>query len=459
MDHQRGPFALTFIVNCVHYYCRVEVTVFRLSISSNDFKMQFLNVNFKRSGPMDPMDEITKSYDRLVLSATMLLLLMSWVFLAISTIPLSLSLSIANSNLASSRLEFLSSATSSTVLTSLTIGYYYYSEKQDTAASLVLPLQFLPRAGCLAVRINVNDKTGMQRLFSYLAVIDTGSPFCTAPPTILPFSKDESQRYPPTLEQYGEAIGSMKWRSITNGVQILTDSYVKPLDITGKMFVGIPDDNVVDDTGGIFLGLMLQDKYRPTVLNQWGYSSFVLDYRNQTLKLAGKKANMILDKNDPNAMELFDLTPFGDNVHHYGVQCTCFSLQSSASKESFTVSSLNRPVIAVIDSGLTGCVFSDSLRDELMTIMVKNKNKDYNGNANFWEQVAGMTVSLSTISGKVLTLSSNPAYWSLSAFKLPWFYNDQTTHPHVIAVGATFLASSTRISLDPLARRIKIESA
>jgi hypothetical protein len=326
-------------------------------------------------------------------------------------------------------------------------------ENDDSRMEKVeIPLQFLPRGGCLALKININDKRGLRRLFSYYAVVDTGSPFVTAPNGILPYSTSVSRRYPPTKEQYGETVGSMVWRSVSNA-EINTKILEQPLlllDSTSaskRMIVGIPGDDVVDDTGGIFLGLILQDDVRPTALHQLGYNSFILDYRSRCLIL-GKKN--VLDQNDPDAMELFDFAPYGSNIHHYGVVANSFALVYSSrtatdSEPPIAGTSLKRPVVAVIDSGLTGCVFSDSLRDELL--------KD--GRCSSLQKLSGLQVTLPTKSGDSLTLVSNPEYWSLASFKLPWFDDDES-HPHVIAMGATFLVN-TRISMDPLSRRTKIE--
>lgn len=349
------------------------------------------------------------------------------------------------SNVVASRHQFLLESTYSLLLLS--------QRKRESKSSdaLTLPLRFLPNGGCLAVKLMVNDQRNRQ-LFSYYAFVDTGSPFLTAPPTILPYSKDESQQYPPSQEQYGESVGQMQWRSISN-VEVITSSYI-PFDIPQKKtIVGIPDNNVVDDTGGIFLGLIYRDDYRPSVMQQWGYSTFMLDYRDKLLTFY---KTSIIPKDEPAALKLFDFSPYGDTLYHYGVHCASFTLQmtstasvvNDATRRSNThkISTMRRPVVAVVDSGLTGCVFSDSLRDELASLGYNNM-----------KGVTGLTVDLPTISGGNLTLSSSPQYWFLSSFKLPWFDDDEE-HPHVIAMGATFLAPNCRISVDPVSQRIAIDN-
>ena len=340
---------------------------------------------------------------------------------------------------------------------SLPAGWNLLSKSSNTTNDneldvVEIPLTFLPRGGCLAVKVSLNDRTYSQRIFGYYAIVDTGSPFLTAPPEISRYSRDESQRLPPTQEQYGEAVGSMQWRSVLN-VEILTSKYDAPLTLP-KLIAGLPESNVVDDTGGIFLGLIWRDDQRPSFLQQCGYTSFILDYPQRQLTLSRRSTTMEqaeATEEDSRLLQLFDFSPYGKDLYHYGVPCQSFTLVLSGNKTIPIMSlSLKRPVIAVIDSGLTGCIFSDSLRDELL-------DGGHVGSSNL-EQVQGLQVSLPTLGSgaAALILSSSPKYWSLSRFKLPWF-DDDATHPHVIAMGATFL-SKARISIDPLDGKAKIET-
>ncbi|CAB9530292.1 unknown protein (Partial), partial [Seminavis robusta] len=295
---------------------------------------------------------------------------------------------------------------------------WFPSITRSTTGTIELPLIFLPNGGCLAVKISFNDRNNERRLLVYSAIVDTGSPFLTAPSATERYSRDASRRYPPTQEQYGEAVGSMQWRSASN-VEFPTQDFEHPL-LMDKTIFGIPNANVVDDTGGIFCGLILQDDKRPTVLHQWGYSSFILDYSNKILTLSQQN---VIDQHDGEALQLFDFAPYGENIHHYGVLCPSFALVMSSTanqkEREMTVSILQRPVVAVIDSGLTGCVFSDSLQNELLS----------SGKLQSLDDVSGLSVTLPQQSGTPLTLSSNQQYWFLTSFKLPWFQDDDR-HPH-----------------------------
>lgn len=319
--------------------------------------------------------------------------------------------------------------------------------------SIDIPLTFLPRGGCLAVKVSLNDRTNTQQRFGYYAIIDTGSPFLTAPPEISRYSQDASPRFPPTQEQYGEAVGGVQWRSLAN-VEILSTNYEQPLMIP-KIIAGLPESNVVDGTGGIFLGLIGRDDNRPSFLPQCGYTSFLLDYPRRRLTLSGDSTIPMEDTGvDSPLLDLFDLSPYGKKVYHYGVQAESFTVLSDKAKKAIPISSLKRPVIAVIDSGLTGCIFSDSLQNELV--------KEGLVGRDYLKQVDGLQISLPmrTMTGmqsdKVQVLSSKPDYWNLSSFKLPWFEDDDTVHPHIIVMGATFLSES-RIFIDPVGRKAKID--
>ena len=72
----------------------------------------------------------------------------------------------------------------------LGISLPFLSPTTSTNDVVEIPLTFLRLGGCLAVKISVNDKRTDTRIISYSAVVDTGSPFVTAPPEIQPYSKD-----------------------------------------------------------------------------------------------------------------------------------------------------------------------------------------------------------------------------------------------------------------------------
>jgi len=320
-------------------------------------------------------------------------------------------------------------------------------------------LQFLPRAGCLAVPVTLRGRAGTWA--RYTAVVDTGSPFLTAPPTraILDVTTP-SRRYPSTQEQYGSTIGQdIRWRSTTRSsspIQLGTTSFP-----TLEPFVlALSSGGLMEATGGIFLGLMATDDERPAVLEQLGLHSLRIDYRQRILQLSTQpllpmRTNhhlsppSTMDRNN-HVMNLFDLSPFGPNLHHYAVEChelIFFSRSASSSRtkrQSIPLSKLSRTVVVVIDTGLSGCILSDSWRHEALP-------------SGPLGQLSGMQLGLGNAErgGVVTQLQSNDTYWYVDCFRLPWFTKEED-HPHIIAAGATFLQNSV-ISIDNQARTIAIQ--
>ena len=376
-----------------------------------------------------------------------------------------------------------------------------------TAAVLSIPLIFLPRAGCLALCIRLenseaqNDKTTINasmdtspNVLEYYAVVDTGSPFLTAPRRALEYSQDASQLYPSTAEQYGESIGDMEWRESNVGVfqQLEQDNRnhkssnrarTRNKGTTGSansrsMILGVPPEAVLQDTGGIFCGLLAQDDARPTFLQQLGLSSFVLDWEKQCL-LLGDDVDM--DKDTPasvsalmdnsrapsktQALPLYNLSPYGPNLHHYAVLCSSVTFQfasnngdndehsnNNGGSQTFrTGVNLQRPVVVVLDSGLTGCILSDSWLTE-ETFFSPDELPTLQGAVIELEGDKESPPLPS--SSAVVTLSSQPAYWYLSCFRLPWFTSEDD-HPHVIAAGTTFL-NGCRMPVDTKMGRVSL---
>jgi hypothetical protein len=117
-----------------------------------------------------------------------------------------------------------------------------------------------------------------------------------------------------------------------------------------------------------------------------------------------------------------------------------------SSTEIIPASALQRPVVAILDTGLTGCICSDSLYHELF-----GSRRDFDSAI----VVKGATVTLPTIGGKAMELPSFDEYWQFSSFRLPWF-DDEERHPHIIALGSTFWANTDSLVIDVDSQRAKI---
>lgn len=129
-------------------------------------------------------------------------------------------------------------------------------QEQPVDSLLIIPLRFLPRGGCWALKIfTSNDEQDK----SYYAVVDTGSPFLTAPSSLSSISQTTS--YDMTKEQYGQTISEMNWKKIPY-VTLLEKSTI--ID-TENFVVGMEANQ---DSQSAFSGMVNIDDNCPTFLEQ-----------------------------------------------------------------------------------------------------------------------------------------------------------------------------------------------
>jgi len=317
-----------------------------------------------------------------------------------------------------------------------------------------------------------------ERSFTYFGIVDTGSPFLTVPSqanNVLQSSQLER-----TNEQYGDVIGGMEWRCVPFAT--LYSQQKGPIE-RKKIVLGVASSEVLEETGGVFVGLINKDNSRPTALEQLlgqRYRSFCINFDTDLLTFS--KSNISAD--DPNSLELVDLQPFGPDLHHYAVRCSRLVMHfipqlplsttttklykeytsptTRSNKLIIDVMALNRPLLVVLDTGLTGCIFSDSLTDELSS---KYPYYDWKsggdaregGGSSTLSSVSAIDVGLVTANGSsVVGLSSCERYFYLNSFRLPWFY-DENHHPHIIAVGTTFWANTKSLAVDFDTHRAKVK--
>ena len=138
-------------------------------------------------------------------------------------------------------------------------------------------------------------------------------------------------------------------------------------------------------SGAIYLGLVkerLPNRIRPTFLEQTDIQSVRLDFVARTLTLARRP--LLGPKTD--AMPLVDLRPLGAPVASYALKVRKMYANGAELP-------LQRPVVAIIDTGTTGMVVADSLYDSdefpLPGAAVRN-----------------VAVEVETEAGKVVTLSA-----------------------------------------------------
>jgi hypothetical protein len=325
--------------------------------------------------------------------------------------------------------------------------------------------------GCWALRITLTDR--QLHDFSYFGIVDTGSPFLTSPSLAMERTTSMAKKFPTTLEQYGESTGGMEWRQ-TRYASILVEE-------RENIILGIASPDVIHETGGVFVGLMNQDDHRPTFLQQFGYQSFAMEFRRPPQQPGGGSSSSsivfssgsMISETDSESFELFDLTPYGPDLHHYGILLGdndqlefVFGSDDDDKKKTrrrqIPTSSLKRPVVAILDTGLTGCIFSDSLFEDLVDLGIFISQSSSDGGTSSSDVLQGITVTLPTTTttttrsgSSKIELSSCDDYWRFSSFRLPWFDNEER-HPHIIALGCTFWANVDSLVIDTITRRAKI---
>jgi hypothetical protein len=261
-----------------------------------------------------------------------------------------------------------------------------------------------------------------------------------------------------TNEQYGATVGTVEWRK--SPLVTLVGNGCGNVSIRDQqdVIVAIPSERVQDETGGIFLGLIQKDDYRPTVMEQFGYTCIAMNFQTCQLVLSRNS----LEHRHDDSMELFDFTGYGPDIHHYGVLCEQLQCHFASNKDNhkatvslvtFHAQQLSRPIVAVFDTGLSGCIFSDTLWQDIQQQMrVADKDKE----------PIGCTILLSAQDGNhevggggkhnktTVKVSSYQKHWRFQSFRLPWWYesNDsKDSFPHVVVLGSAFWRHPTMESL------------
>jgi hypothetical protein len=250
--------------------------------------------------------------------------------------------------------------------------------------------------------------------------------------------------YDATEEIYGSQRGSIAWKE--SHVQIRDER------ISNDIVLGVLDNALTNEAGGPLLGLVKRSnsqsekiQLRPTFLGQGGYgnnsvSSFMIDSPNRELLLAGGKS--IIPPGAKSAIPLLDLRPLGDFVEHYACQVEKLVLNG----KEFTPDSIglnlnqNRSIVAVFDSGLTGCLFTQPLWD----VLQKNgANLDTVKNVDVGVSTERRGQEASALYNFRTDIEMNP-FFHLSPISLDWF-DDEDTCPHVVVLGQTFLMQGSLI--------------
>ncbi|KAL3780424.1 hypothetical protein HJC23_004361 [Cyclotella cryptica] len=154
-------------------------------------------------------------------------------------------------------------------------------------------------------------------------------------------------------------------------------------------------------------------------------------------------------------MHLFDLRVYGDFVDHYAVLVNSVTLDgttvTSKDLQTQSHSPVERPIVAVFDTGLTGCLLTREFWDGMQNIIAAADSRENSSRLMADDVHRFHSVSISLRSNKggfdttdaaACTLQSNskedPRLFYTEPIDLDWF-DQQETSPHVIVLGQTFL--------------------
>jgi hypothetical protein len=117
-----------------------------------------------------------------------------------------------------------------------------------------LPLRFLPAGGCWALKAMLTNRDYID--LKYFGILDTGSPFLTSPTVAL--ERSYPTKYPTAKEQYGESIGGVLWRRADYVTSLVAGKDGQMVE-RKNLVLGIASEQVLRETGGIFVGLIERD--------------------------------------------------------------------------------------------------------------------------------------------------------------------------------------------------------
>ena len=311
-----------------------------------------------------------------------------------------------------------------------------------------------------------------------------------------------SSGYAPTQEIYGAVKGRISWMSArfmfrdprlhVSRKYAQQSSALKNLNIPFSAgVIGVLDDALTSEaTGGgliepyALLGLIRSsnanaDKMRfpdprPTFFEQEcmtiDFDGAKEEFPLRSFSVNGPTCQLTLSTGSliPSpapVMPLVDLRPLGDFVDHYAVMVDSVAFDgfvvSSAVLKDFSGEPTERPIVAVFDTGLTGCLLALPFWD-MMGKFMRRKNLDKALNAveqgqGFQSVVVSVKESpqqqsrskfgLEVNSGSTMCkigsgVDKDRKLFYVNPINLDWFDDDRIS-PYVIVLGQTFLSHGT----------------
>ncbi len=296
-------------------------------------------------------------------------------------------------------------------------------------------------------------RLGTQR---FSLIVDTGSPYllvpaeasCLEQPPRLSlqgciepsdFRRADAE---PTVEVYGAKSGRVTWYE----APAVSFEGVRRGLRGGLVFGGA--DRVVSIESGALLGLIKRvntgptstlplSQLRPTVLGQaprwWGKAlvGYRIDGPRRRLRLSSEA----LIPAETDALPLYDPRADGDGVEHVCCRVEGLRVNGVAVRP-------RRLLLAVFDTGLTGCCLSHSLVGETRLGLPADALPAAASRRSMrLDSVRSVEVALRTERGEALVLRSGgeePLFYAQS-IKVDWFTGAPAHGPHVIALGQAFL--------------------
>lgn len=371
--------------------------------------------------------------------------------------------------------------------------------------TVTLPLE-RASGGTFYVRCTLFDNTS-DAFKVYRAIVDTGSPYLVLPSTELHdnhqypewigsslanvfnvfgstnFNDDSrlllKSEYEPTNEIYGSVKGQINWNIADyrfRDPRLQISSSFDPMPNRGV--VGVLDDALTKEaTGGAdieayaLLGLIRNNNLnadrsrfpdpRPTFFEQERIRALSNDELASTGEYDIKSFSMncpmrelalstsTLIGSEEDTMSLVDLRKYGDFVDHYAVlvDTVVFDGVTVNSKvlQKASGSSAERPIVAVFDSGLTGCLLTRPFWNVMQTIMARTTASATNDDLQF--RFAAVSIRNSSQSKSSASTKTNirsgveedPRLFYIDPIDLDWF-DDELTCPYVIVLGQTYLS-------------------
>mmetsp|Transcript_22340 Transcript_22340/g.33762 ORF Transcript_22340/g.33762 Transcript_22340/m.33762 type:complete len:296 (+) Transcript_22340:143-1030(+) len=279
-----------------------------------------------------------------------------------------------------------------------------------------------------------------------------------------------NSRYPPTEEVYGAVKGNTNWKearymfrddrlqiitqsTATIGVlyDALTDEATGGGDIEAFALLGLIQNNNPNrqarfpDPRPSFLEqecIISNDTDDAIMLNQ--IKSFSIDGPARKLSLSAQS----LIPYKATVMKLVDLRTVGDFADHYAVLVDSISFDdvTVSSKDLQTIyGGIERPIVAVFDTGLTGCLLIRNFADTLQ------KHMAMEGKSGTVEQISSVSMTLqggihnrrvrSSVCNIDSSIQNDPRFY-IQPIDLDWF-DEIPYSPYIVVLGQTFLRQGT----------------